>query len=473
MKSLSLKVRLGLYYAAVLGLILGLSGFFIFGYVSFQLKESFDQQLRSDAERVEQFIRFTRDSRPVIDYSPASPELQYQLKAIGRYVLITTIEGRPLYRSEDLALLSLELPPAEITELYRTPEDFLRVQLASGEKLRFVQRVFFDNRKNPYLLHLGARLIPLERTLREVRWIGLLVLPLLFAVTLAGGFYVAHRALVPVRRVTEAARRITSESLSERIPVPEARDEIGELASTFNNMISRLETQFEQMRQFNSDVSHELRTPLTILQGENEVALRSNLTVEEYRSLIASNLEELERLTRMINEMLWLSKVESGEYRFARTPVSLDGMLRQIHDQALPLCQSKNIDLKLESGQDVTMLADEPRLRQLFMNLLSNAIKFTHPNGSISIQLKRDGRLARVAFCDTGIGIAPRDLEKIFNRFYQAESSRHYDGSGVGLGLSIAQKIARAHGGGIRVESEVGKGSTFYVDLSLADSQRD
>src|SRR2546428_2590143 len=294
MKSLSLKVRLGLYYAAVLGLMLALSGFFIFGYVSFRVKENFDQQLRSDAERIEQFIRFDRDSRPVVDYSPASRKLQYQLKALARYVLITTIEGRALFRSEDLALLSLELPRDEVTELYRTPEDFLTIQLPSGEKLRFVQRVFFDSRKNPYLLHLGAPLLPLEATLSEVRWIAFLVLPLLFAVTLAGGFYVAHSALVPVRRVTEAARRITSENLSERIPVPEARDEIGELAATFNDAISRLETQFEQMRQFNSDVSHELRTPLTIMQGENEVALRSSLTVEEYRSLIASNLEELQ-----------------------------------------------------------------------------------------------------------------------------------------------------------------------------------
>ncbi|HEV8130251.1 MAG TPA: ATP-binding protein [Acidobacteriota bacterium] len=467
MKSFSLKVRLGLYYAAVLGLMLGLSGFFILGYLTIQLKSNFDQQLRLDAEEVERYVRFNPNTGPTIDFLSATPSVQYQLKAITRYVLITTIEGRPLYRSEDLALISLEVPAAEIREVYRTPEDFLEVALPSAERLRFFQRVFFDSRKNPYLLHLGARMTPLERSLRDLRWIGLVVLPLIYIVTLLGGFYVAHQALVPVRRVTETARRITSENLSERIPVPDARDEIGELAVTFNDMISRLETQFEQMRQFNSDVSHELRTPLTIMQGENEVALRSNLSVDEYRSLIASNLEELQRLTRMVNEMLWLSKVESGEYRFEKTPLALDALLKQLHDQALPLCQSKNIDLKLEAAEPALVMADEPRLQQLFLNLLSNAIKFTPPKGSICIQLKTQGQVARVTVYDTGIGISTQDLGKIFNRFYQAESSRHHDGGGVGLGLSIAQRIARAHGGAIHVESALGKGSTFYVDLPV------
>jgi signal transduction histidine kinase len=269
------------------------------------------------------------------------------------------------------------------------------------------------------------------------------------------------------------------------------------LIETFNEMISRLDKSFHQMKQFSMDASHELKTPLTILRGEVEVALRKQRTPQEYEEILQSNLEEINRMSHIVNDLLLLSKADSGDVRLNKEEVNLTEILDDIVDQIQILAQSKNLRIETENHQEEThVLGDPLRIRELFLNLIENAIKYTEEGGSIRIRMERDaprlsatiltpGRsdvasaaqgggqadMAKIIVSDTGIGIAKEDQDKIFDRFYRVDKARSREQGGSGLGLSICKWIVWAHQGEIAVESEIGKGSSFIVKLPLHSPQ--
>jgi len=291
--------------------------------------------------------------------------------------------------------------------------------------------------------------------------------------------------LKPVDQITQTARMITSQNLNQRIPPPKVRDEIARLAETFNEMITRLDQSFRQIKQFSSDASHELKTPLTILRGEVEVTLRKERTSSEYQQTLKSNLEEVDRMTQIVNDLLLLSKADNGEIQFNLKEMDLSEILREIVAQAHILARTKNLQIHtLLPEERVTILGDHLRIRELFLNLIENAIKYTEEGGGITIYLSKDGvtssgkdeggsrevennGLAEIKVTDTGIGIAEEDQERIFDRFFRVDKARSREQGGSGLGLSICKWIVEAHQGEISVESEIGKGSSFIVRLPL------
>jgi heavy metal sensor kinase len=232
-------------------------------------------------------------------------------------------------------------------------------------------------------------------------------------------------------------------------------------------MLGRLDAAFRQVRQFSADASHELQTPLTILKGEIEVALRAPRSPDEYQHVLASALEESERIARLVEGLLLLSRADAGVLRMDRQPVDLAELTAEIVDYARVLAEAYGVALDLKSAAPLTIHGDREHLRRLLLNLVDNGIKYTPAGGRVTLTLQRDGEWAALCIADTGIGLAPEELERIFQRFYRAPQAVDQGKEGSGLGLCIARSIAEAHGGRIRVESSPGQGSAFIVFLPL------
>jgi signal transduction histidine kinase len=235
-------------------------------------------------------------------------------------------------------------------------------------------------------------------------------------------------------------------------------------------MIARLDASFRQIRQFSSDASHELRTPLTVMKGETELVLRRPRPTEDYKAVLESNLEEIDRMSRIVEELLFLSRADLGEVKMERAPVRLEALVEDIQRQACLLGQEHHVEVVLGTVQPAAVLGDELRLRELLLNLVDNAVKYSKPGGKVEINLLTEGGEARLAIVDQGIGIAPEAQKLIFDRFYRTDEARAHTKKGTGLGLSICAWIAEAHQGRIEVRSAPGEGSTFTVVLPLAPS---
>jgi heavy metal sensor kinase len=299
-----------------------------------------------------------------------------------------------------------------------------------------------------------------------------------------GGQFLANKALKPVDQITQTARMITSKNLNQRIKSLRVKDEISRLIETFNEMISRLDRSFSQVKQFSTDASHELKTPLTILKGEVEVTLRKERTPQEYEQILKSNLEEINRMSQIVEDLLLLSKADSGELRLNKEDMNLTEILNEVVAQVKILAQSKNLRIETSNHHEVIRMFGDPlRIRELFLNLIENGIKYTEEGGSIHIHLTKDAflqdgtsaggpkgeqvKFARIIVSDTGMGISKEDQERIFDRFFRVDKARSRGQGGSGLGLSICKWIVEAHRGEINVESELGKGSSFIIKLPI------
>jgi heavy metal sensor kinase len=270
--------------------------------------------------------------------------------------------------------------------------------------------------------------------------------------------------------ITRAIHKINLDNLSERLPLPKAGDEFAQLALTFNTMLARLADAVERIRYFTADASHELRTPLAILRGETEVTLRWAKDPEELRRTLTSNLEEIDRMGRIIDDLLSLAKSEAGELHLNLTEFSLSDMLQDIYLMGSSLGQPKEIKvaLDLQVEREIFIRGDQLQLHRMLLNLISNAVKYTPAGGSATLQLSISGTEAVIAVSDSGIGIPAQHLPHIFQRFYRVDESRNRAIGGTGLGLAIVKSIAESHGGRIEVASTPGVGSTFTVHIPLA-----
>ena len=291
------------------------------------------------------------------------------------------------------------------------------------------------------------------------------VLPIALLLAGGGGWMLARRALRPVDRMTETARRISAEHLTGRVVETGAGDELDRLGQTLNAMLGRLDAAFQEMRQFTADASHELQTPLTILKGEMEVALRSPRSPEEYQRILKSALEEIDRIARLVDGLLLLARADAGVLRMDRRPADLAQLVEEVYGQTRILAEARSVNLRLGPVDPISVQGDYAHLRRLLLNLVDNAVKYTPPGGHVTISLQPSGGWASIRVGDTGMGIPPEDQARIFQRFYRSAEARSRGEGGAGLGLCIARSIAEAHGGRIEVESATGRGSTFTVLL--------
>lgn len=317
----------------------------------------------------------------------------------------------------------------------------------------------------PFLIYIGD---PTHTATKDLVSIFSVLAPVMLIIAFASSWLMAAVILRPIRQISAMANKITAHNLNERIPERNVDDELGSLITTMNSMIARLQSSFEEMRLFSMNVAHELRTPLAILKGQSELALSHQPSTDEMHELITSYLEETIHMSRIIDGLLTLAKADGGQITLEFERVRLDEIIRELYEDATILAGSKELSLKLLEPSPTTVLGDSARLRQLFRILLTNALQYTDPRGGISIACEcRDGN-AFVSIEDTGIGIPPESINRIFDRFYRVDQARTRVKGGSGLGLALAKWIVEAHHGTISVQSREGHGSKFTVAIPLA-----
>jgi heavy metal sensor kinase len=295
--------------------------------------------------------------------------------------------------------------------------------------------------------------------------------PVFIGLTSVGAYILLARALRPVDEIVRSAERITLQNLSRRLPIPNTGDEVERLSLALNRMIQRLDEAFQVTSRFSADASHELRTPLTIMRGELEAVLKEGHLSEEHMGQIESILEEAERLTQIVEGLLTISRLDTGESQMSKDPVDFANLVSTTAEQMIPLAEDKSVSLLCETGRDVMVEANEIRLRQVVVNLLDNAIKYTPEGGKITVRVTGEPSWAILEVSDNGIGISQEALPHVFERFYRSGQIQARKARGTGLGLSMVQSIVEAHAGKVEVESRENEGATFRVRLPRLELQ--
>jgi len=282
---------------------------------------------------------------------------------------------------------------------------------------------------------------------------------------LVGGWFLMRRAMAPVVTLTRAVERVQADTLHQRLVRTGNRDELDRLTVVFNAMMGRLDDSFSRVREFTLHASHELKTPLTIMRAEMESALREGRCDQAQREWLSDQLDEIQRLTKIVDGLAFLAKADAGHIPLRRDPVRFDELVREIFADAQILAQPQRIAVTLAACEEVIVQGDRHRLRQLLLNLTDNAIKYNQPQGSVTLALRRNNGSAELSIDNTGPGIGPEKLPRIFDRFFRGDASHNAAVEGSGLGLSIAQWIVRSHGGGIMISSTPGALTSVKVQM--------
>jgi heavy metal sensor kinase len=461
----SLRVKLTVYYLAILAAVLLFFGIASYTILSRSLLAIIDNSLESQASTIERRMNSAQADSSTDDHGnndqlAISPHLTQIITARG--VVADEMVVKPLY--------SLQVNLAEINRVEWGKTKWDTVYLKNGEPFRLATRRARDSDGDSYFIRLGESLEPHRKLRARILLVLSIAIPAALLLGSYGGLLLANQALRPVDRITRAARRIGAGDLSERVPIPPVMDEIGRLATTFNTMIGRLQAAFERQRQFTSDASHEMRTPLAVMRGDIEITLRRERCPEEYQRVLTSSLEEIIRLSRLVEDLLTLARADAGRTQLRCEEISLDQLCRRMIDYISPLAAQREQTLTYDAPQeDPIMSGDLQRLKQLLLNLLDNAIKYTEHRGTITLKLRKEKKDAVLSVIDTGKGIPSEDIPHIFERFFRrSRTTSDKSASGFGLGLSIVKWIVDSHGGTIEATSEVGKGTTFTVRFPLA-----
>jgi heavy metal sensor kinase len=462
----SLRFRMTAWYAGLLAGSLILFGASVYAglyqYLDSSLKKNLSEQSHSIGDKLLVDVG-QRGEQYVVDETNE----HYAPEISGRFIRITRSDGSILYQSS--APRDKTFDPYEIQPAKRDMnQEFFRQENVGTQLVLVHSFPFYTRDHKSYLIEVAASYQPLQSVLHGLLLNLALGMPLIVAGAVGGGYWLMRRALQPVDDITQQARRITSRNLSERLTVPNTGDEIERLSVSLNRMIARLDDAFQHINRFSADVSHELRTPLTILRGELEGIVRQSVNAE-LLEMIGSALEETDRLTRIIDHLLEISRLDAGETCCDRVRLDLGILAASTAEQMHLLAEEKSIALVCDLARDVEVEVDPARFRQVIANLLDNAIKYTPEDGCVKLTVYGSGKRGIVEIADNGVGISPKALPHIFERFYRADQARSRRSGGTGLGLSIVKAICAAHEAEIIVFSEEGVGSRFRVELALAN----
>jgi len=458
----SVRLRLTLWYTAILLGILVVIGGLSYSLLRRSLVQDLDTSLRAVAD----VIRDTPSTVPELTSTEALLRDLLGPDFHDKFFQLMDPEGHPGAHSTGLRD-RLPLSPEARQRAAAGDETYETVRLSQGTRVRLLTMPVEQGDRLVRLVQVGMPLERAERALGRYLETLFVLIPLGVGLAAAGGAVVARRALKPVDEMSRTARRITGEDLGRRLPVHGTGDELDHLAGTLNAMLERLEAAFTQVRRFAADAAHELRTPLTALKGGIEVALRADRPPDEYRRVLVSSLEEVERLVRLAEDLLLLSRFSAGALS-APGRLELEPLLDEVREVGERLACPRGVSVHLVARGAIAVRGDAAALRRAVLNLVENAVKYTAPGGRVELSLRSADGSAAIAVRDTGVGMDPAEAARVFEPFVRLDEARARDTGGAGLGLAIVRSIVLAHGGTLSVESAPGVGSTFTIRLPLA-----
>lgn len=464
---MNIRLRLTLWYTAIFSLILLIFSLAVYVGLTRNLFSTVDNHLQREVGEILGNLNIEMDD----DLEVANRE-----NHAGNFELKYTPEEGVFWRIYDAAGHTLADPgfldgatfEADITNL-----DFAQLEnamLANGTPIRLYTAPFVIENHSAGVVQVAESYRHIQDVQTQLVFLLLFGIPLTLLASSAGGWFLASSALDPIDGITRAAQKISAHDLHQRLDLNLPNDEVGRLASTFDQMLERLETSFEQQRRFIADASHEMRTPLTILKGDVDVALTRPRSAESYRQTLEMVNQTTDGLIALVQELLLLARSDSNHAAIKPERFNLVKLLTDLAGGLMPKAIKKHIALNLDIPEMLPLEGDKVKLRRLFMNLIDNAIKYSNPGDSVTVRAEVEDGYIRVDISDTGPGIDPEHLPHLFDRFYRVDKARSRvevsgHSSGAGLGLSIVQWLANVHHGRVTVESTVGRGTTFTVWL--------
>jgi two-component system OmpR family sensor kinase len=464
---LSFRKRLALVHLAAIVVVLTVGALGAYWMLSRAVHDQLDAALLALAE-TELGMLAEDPSQPVrvheVPPGPAPPSFE----RLDRLLQIVDADGNVVARSANLGAARLPTPPALLARLAAGEAVFETLPGYGTEPTRMVSL--------PVQGHGRLRAIQVAGSLDDVNHVvqsaSVLFIVMGVALVLAvgsAGAVLTGRVFRTIDGVVHQAQRIGQASLSRRLPDPGTQDEIGRLVQTLNDMLARIEHGFEAQRRFTADASHELRSPLSRLRTELELALRRPREADEYIETLRSGLEEVERLTLLVEELLVLARLDAGQERGPAETVSLNTLAEEAVRRMEPMARERDVHVVLEPAPPITASVARGPASLVLANLLDNAVKFSAPGGQVTVSLAATGDgQAQMSVADAGPGISITEMPYLFERFYRGSSARAGAAPGVGLGLALSQAIVHAHGGRIDAANRVGGGALFTLSLPLA-----
>lgn len=445
-RNLSIRLRLILWNAFVVLLILSVIFLGIYFFMQNRLDTMVQSKVDIGYKTIEDVIR--NSGGDICD-----------LYHLGQGIMfLITKEGKPVYQTEAWTIAPWTAKiSAEQMDPYKTWQEeenrFFRLKKGSVPEYNFEIIYAFDASDT-------------TESIKSLVLILIAGIPVALLLAILGGYFLAGRALSPVKAITRKAQDITAESLSERLPVKNPRDEIGHLAGVFNDTLSRLEGSFEQLRRFTADASHELRTPLTSIRSVGEVALKKSMDENSCQEAIGSMLEETDRLTHLVDNLLILARGDAGKTKLAPCPVNLSALVGEVVDELRVLAEEKNQKLSTSIEQEIEAKVDKETIRHAVSNILHNAILYTQDGGEVEVQTaKTENGEAVIDIIDNGPGIPESERTKVFERFYRVDKARSRAEGGAGLGLAIARWAVEVNRGAIAFRDNNGPGTCCRIIL--------
>jgi len=467
----SIRGRLTLWYVTALAVVLVLVSGLIYVLLGQALANRIDNDLRTIITIAATSL--ANDLAEGQDNDDAARSTAAELSADGQMLVVFDDRGQLLGEAGREDDLRISLPPvagipSDLPLIYTVSE----VDEAGDRHRLAVRRLFVSEAKVPFIVMAGYPLDGYDAELSSLAEILMTVVPLTLLVAGIGGWFLARQSLAPVIAMAEQARRIGVSDVHGRLPVANPRDELGQLAATFNELLSRLGAALVQQRQFMADASHELRTPVATARTAASVALqRPHRAEDEYRDTLAIIEQQTTRLSHIVDDMFLLARADAGNFPVRKTPLYLDELVDEVVRAARVLAGPRQVEIRLETPPGLAMTGDEELIRRMVGNVIGNAVRYSPAGRAVQVRVLEAGGHFEIAVHDAGPGIPLAAQPHVFERFFRADSARsHANLSGAGLGLPLARWIAQAHGGDVTLLRSSDQGTTFVIAVAASET---
>jgi heavy metal sensor kinase len=460
----TLAFRLTLWYAGIFTVSSCVAFLLFYTLITSFIRERTDQELLGQVNRFSTLL-----AAEGIEAIKNTAVIEAQAAGVKKvFFRFLSLSGQAFSSSNMSYWKDIGIHETTIEELLRGSNHVFETITIPDRKEKV--RILYAMLSPSIILQVGQAMESYSRFLDAFKGIFITTMTFLIMIAAGVGWFMARRAVSGVEAVTWTAQKISGGTLEERVPVKTRGDEIDQLAITFNQMLDRIQTLLTEIKEMSDNIAHDLRSPITRIRGTAEVTLTTGKSLSEYESMAASTIEECDRLLDMINTMLMISKTESGVDKLSREEIDLQGLVREACELFEPTAEDRGVTLSCDVPDGSHLVGDTRMIQRMLSNLLDNAIKYTPPGGLVNVSVSENDAQVVVSVKDTGCGICPSDLPRIFERFYRCDQSRSQ--AGIGLGLSLARAIARAHGGEITATSTPNQGSTFTATLSKSSPLR-